>query len=174
MNANQVVSLGSLEADLGLSRVDLLLIIRELGIEQIKQGMRTWIRHEEANRLYQHLGKSNPREPLVAEVVPISGAEDESALATTGHNNDTGDADEELRKYSKLKLIRERIEVLDLLQSTTVELASQEICTILDIKRLPAAEDLGNNQEGFRRMGLEFIRIKRDKHRTSWKVKRSS
>lgn len=171
MNANQVVSLGSLEADLGLSRVDLLLIIRELGIEQIKQGMRTWIRHEEASRLYQHLGKSNPREPLIAEVVPISTPVDAAALATTTEN-ETGD--EELRKYSKLKLLRERIELLDLLQSTEVELASQEICTVLDIKRLPPTDHLGNNQEGFRRMGLEFIRIKRDKHRTSWKVKRSN
>ncbi len=171
MNSNQVVSLGSLEADLGLSRVDLLLIIRELGIEQIKQGMRTWIRQEEANRLYQHLGKSNPREPLVAEVVPISMPDDAAALATTT-GNETGD--EELRKYSKLKLLRERIELLDLLQSTEVELASQEICTVLDIKRLPPTNDLGNDQEGFRRMGLKFIRIKRDKHRTSWKVSRSN
>ena len=173
MNSNQVISLGSLEADLGLSRVNLLLIIRELGIEQIKQGMRTWIRHEEAKRLYQHLGKSNPQEPLVAEVVPISTPEDSAALTTTTSGIEAGDADEELRKYSKLKFLRERIEVLDLLQSTAIELSSQEICAVLDMKRLPPSEDLGNAEEGFRRMGLEFIRIKRDKHRTSWKVRGS-
>ena len=61
MNSNQVVSLGTLEADLGLSRVDLLLVIREVGIEPIRKGMRTWIRQDQVSVLYKHLGKSNPQ-----------------------------------------------------------------------------------------------------------------
>ena len=69
MSSQQVVSLSSLESDLGLSRVDLLLIIRELGIEQIRRGMRTWIRQDETGRIYDHLGRSNPKEPLVADCI---------------------------------------------------------------------------------------------------------
>ena len=71
MGAQQVVSLGSLESDLGLSRVDLLLIIRELGIEPVRKGMRTWIKQEETNEIYTHLGRNNPEEPLIAEIVTI-------------------------------------------------------------------------------------------------------
>ena len=81
--SNQVVSLGTLEADLGLSRVDLLLVMRELGLEPVKRGMRTWINQDEANSLYKHFGKSNPREPLIAEVVPENDREDRQ-LAPTG------------------------------------------------------------------------------------------
>ena len=71
MSSQQAVSLGSLEADLGVSRVDLLLVIRELGIEPIRRGMRTLIRQEETGRIYEHLGRVNPKEPLVAEVVTV-------------------------------------------------------------------------------------------------------
>ena len=47
MEQQAVISLGSLEASLGLSRVDLLLVIRELGIQPVRKGMRTWIKQEE-------------------------------------------------------------------------------------------------------------------------------
>lgn len=169
MNASQVVSLGSLEADLGLSRVELLLMIRELGIEQIKQGMRTWIRQEEASRLYQHLGKSNPKEPLLAEVVQATSM-DERAMVP--FDTPLGHGEEELRRYSKLRLLRERIEVLDLLQTTAVELPSHEICSILDLKRLPPLESLSDGAQGFQRMGMEFERIRRGGQRSAWRVRR--
>ena len=171
MNSTQVVSLGTLEADLGLSRVDLLLVIRELGIEPIKKGMRTWIRQEEASSLYRHFGKSNPRETLIAEVVPDSGM-DEGAMVPAGET--TTDGDEELRKYSKLRLLRERIEVLDLLQRTAVELPSQEICSLLDLKRLPNLETLADGEQGFQRMGLEFLRFRRHGQRTAWRVRQAT
>lgn len=170
MNSTQVVSLATLEADLGLSRVDLLLVIRELGIEPIKKGMRTWVRQEEANSLYQHLGKINPRETLIAEVVPIAGTED-GAMVPAGEA--AADTDEELRKYSKLRLLRERVEVLDLLQRTAVELPSQDICSVLDLKRLPNLETLADGEEGFQRMGLEFLRFRRKGQRTAWKVRKA-
>ena len=168
MNSTQVVSLGTLEADLGLSRVDLLLVIRELGIEPLKKGMRTWIRQEEASILYQHLGKTNPRETLIAEVVPVAGME-EGALVAAGES--AGDGDDELRKYSKLRLLRERVEVLDLLQRTAVELPSQEICNLLELKRLPTLETLEDGAIGFQRMGLEFLRFRRSGQRTAWRVR---
>jgi len=169
MNSSQVVSLGTLEADLGLSRVDLLLVIREVGIEPIRKGMRTWIRQDQVSLLYQHLGKSDPQEPLIAEVVPTAVIGDAPLVPL---NTSIGQDEEDLRKYSKLRLLRERIEVLDLLQGTGVELPSQEICSLLELKRLPPLEVLGDGIDGFQRMGLEFQRIRRDGQRASWKVRK--
>ena len=132
--------------------------------------MRTWVRQDEANSLYQHLGKVNPHETLVAEVVPVDG-EEEGAMVPAGET--AADSDEELRKYSKLRLLRERVEVLDLLQRTAVELPSQDICSLLDLKRLPNLERLSDGEEGFQRMGLEFLRFRRNGQRTAWKVRKA-
>ena len=169
--SNQVVSLGTLEADLGLSRVDLLLVMRELGLEPVKRGMRTWINQDEANSLYKHFGKSNPREPLIAEVVPENDREDRQ-LAPTGTAGP--DNEDDLKKYSKLRLLRERIEVLELLSNSNIELSSHEISTLLDLKRLPTLQMFSDETQGFQRMGLDFIRIRREGHRTSWKVRTTS
>ena len=73
---------------------------------------------------------------------------------------------------TKLRLLRER-EVLDLLQTSGVELPSQEICSLLDLKRLPPLEVLSDGIDGFHRMGLEFLRIRREGQRSAWKVRRS-
>ena len=115
MSSQSVVSLSSLESDLGLSRVDLLLIIRELGIEQIRRGMRTWIRQDETGLIYDHLGRSNPKEPLVAEVVMVDTNTDHYQLITSEANTRLP-LEDDVIKYSKLRLLRERIEVLELLK----------------------------------------------------------
>ena len=87
-------------------------------------------------------------------------------------NNQSGNyVDEEFKKYSKLRLLRERIEVLDLLRSTEIELTSHEICSLLELKRLPPLQTLDDGAVGFRRMGLEFEKIIRPGHRLSWKAR---
>ena len=172
MSSQQAVSLGSLESDLGLSRVDLLLVIRELGIEPIRRGMRTWIRQDETGRIYDHLGRANPKEPLVAEVVTVDTNSEHHQLATSEANTELP-LEDDVRKYSKLRLLRERIEVLDLLQKTQIELTGNEICSLLEIKRLPQTEQLASGQRGFHRMGLEFERINRYGQRTAWLVKKT-
>ena len=171
MSSQQVVSLSSLESDLGLSRVDLLLIIRELGIEQILRGMRTWIRQDETGRIYDHLGRSNPKEPLVAEVVMVDTNTDHHQLITSEANTRLP-LEDDVRKYSKLRLLRERIEVLELLKRTQIELTGNEICSLLEIKRLPQTGQLASGQVGFQRMGLEFERINRNGQRTAWLIKK--
>ena len=171
MSSQQAVSLGSLESDLGLSRVDLLLVIRELGIEPIRRGMRTWIRQYETGRIYDHLGRANPKEPLVAEVVTVDTNTEHHQLATSEANTELP-LEDDVRKYSKLRLLRERIEVLDLLQKTQIELTGNEICSLLEIKRLPQTEQLASGQRGFHRMGLEFERINRNGQRTAWLIKK--
>ena len=171
MSSQQAVSLGSLEADLGVSRVDLLLVIRELGIEPIRRGMRTLVRQEETGRIYDHLGRANPKEPLVAEVVTVDTNTAHHELVTTETSTEPP-LDDDVRKYSKLRLLRERIEVLDLLKTTQIELTGHEICSLLEIKRLPQTEQLSSGQRGFQRMGLEFERINRAGQRASWLVKK--
>ncbi|NBQ26153.1 MAG: hypothetical protein EBU26_18215 [Verrucomicrobia bacterium] len=170
MEQQAVVSLGSLEASLGLSRVDLLLVIRELGIQPVRKGMRTWIKKEETGLIYQHLGKTDCLEPLEAEVVNVEPSAPYNELMVTNQQNNR-DVDEEFKKYSKLRLLRERIEVLDLLRSTGIEMTSHEICSLLELKRLPPLQTLDDGVVGFRRMGLEFEKVLRPGHRLSWKAR---
>lgn len=171
MSSQQAVSLGSLESDLGLSRVDLLLVMRELSIEPIRRGMRTWIRQEETGRIYDHLGRANPKDPLVAEVVTVETNSTHHELVTTETSTEPR-IEDDVRKYSKLRLLRERIEVLDLLETTQIELTGHEICSLLEIRRLPQTTQLSSGQRGFHRMGLEFERINRAGQRTAWLVKK--
>ena len=170
MEQQAVISLGSLEASLGLSRVDLLLAIRELGIEPVRKGMRTWIKQEETGLIYQHLGRTDIKEPLIAEVVNVEPSTRENELMVP-NGEPVGYVDEELKKYSKLRLLRERIEVLDLLRSTGIEMTSHEMCSLLDLKRLPPLQTLNDGAVGFRRMGLEFEKVSRPGHRLSWKAR---
>ena len=170
MEQQAVISLGSLEASLGLSRVDLLLAIRELGIEPVRKGMRTWIKQEETGLIYQHLGRTDIKEPLIAEVVNVEpSTRDNELMVPNGEPVEY--VDEELKKYSKLRLLRERIEVLDLLRSTGIEMTSHEMCSLLDLKRLPTLQTLDDGAVGFRRMGLEFEKVSRPGHRLSWKAR---
>jgi hypothetical protein len=170
MEQQAVISLGSLEASLGLSRVDLLLAIRELGIQPVRKGMRTWIKQEETGLIYQHLGRTDMKEPLVAEVVSVEPTTRDNELIVA--NNQTGEhVDEEFKKYSKLRLLRERIEVLELLKSSEIELTSHEICSLLELKRLPPIQILDDGAVGFRRMGLEFEKVLRPGQRLSWKAR---
>lgn len=171
MSSQQAVSLGSLEADLGISRVDLLLIIRDLGIEPIRRGMRTLVRQEETGLIYDHLGRDNPKAPLVAEVVTVDSNSSHHELVTTETNAEQPFQDD-VRKYSKLRLLREKIELLHLLKTTKIELSSHEICSLLEVKRLPQTVQLSSGQLGFRRMGLEFERIHRAGQRTAWLIKK--
>jgi len=170
MEQQAVISLGSLEASLGLSRVDLLLAIRELGIQPVRKGMRTWIKQEETGLIYQHLGRTDMKEPLVAEVVSVEPTSRDNELIVA--NKKTGEyVDEEFKKYSKLRLLRERIEVLELLKSSEIELTSHEICSLLELKRLPPIQKLDDGAVGFRRMGLEFEKVLRPGHRLSWRAR---
>ena len=170
MSSQQAVSLGSLEADLGVSRVDLLLVIRELGINN-PTGHAHLDQQEETGRIYDHLGRANPKEPLVAEVVTVDTNTTHHELVTTETSTEPP-LDDDVRKYSKLRLLRERIEVLDLLKTTQIELTGHEICSLLEIKRLPQTEQLSSGQRGFQRMGLEFERINRAGQRAAWLVKK--
>ena len=172
MSSQQAVSLGSLEADLGVSRVDLLLVIRELGIEPIRRGMRTLIPQDETGRIYDHLGRTNPKEPLVAEVITVETITHNHGLVATETTSTEQPLEDDVRKYSKLRLLREKIEVLDLLKTTQIELTGHEICSLLEIKRLPQTEQLSSGRRGFQRMGLEFERIQRARQRTAWLVKK--
>ena len=58
------------------------------------------------------------------------------------------------------------------LKRTQIELTGNEICSLLEIKRLPQTWQLASGQVGFQRMGLEFERINRNGQRTAWLIKK--
>jgi hypothetical protein len=134
--------------------------------------MRTLIPQDETGRIYDHLGRTNPKEPLVAEVITVETINHNHKLVATETTSTEQPLEDDVRKYSKLRLLREKIEVLDLLKTTQIELTGHEICSLLEIKRLPQTEQLSSGRRGFQRMGLEFERIQRDRQRTAWLVKK--
>ena len=176
MSVQKVVSLGSLESDLGLSRVDLLLIMRELRIEPVKKGMRTWIKQEETNEIYKHLGRNNPQEPLMAEIVTIDTQDklDSLAIARNQTTKEINNGNESFKTYSQLKLLRERIELLELLNTTSIEVYTSDLCALLSLKRIPTLTELPNHKSGFSRLGLVFEKISKEGKRITWKVARET
>ena len=59
--------------------------------------MRTWIKQEETNEIYTHLGRNNPEEPLIAEIVTVDTQEQFDSLAiprnqTTKEINDRNES----------------------------------------------------------------------------------
>ncbi|MBM5795940.1 MAG: hypothetical protein FJ049_07415, partial [Cyanobacteria bacterium M_surface_7_m2_037] len=63
-----LVPLSQLEHELGISRVDLLLLVRRLGIQPIRRGMRTLLSAEQAEQLIAHVGSGASLEPITAEL----------------------------------------------------------------------------------------------------------
>ena len=61
-----LVPLSQLENDLGISRVDLLLLLRRLGIQPIRRGMRTLLSADQAG-----LSPELRSQPLDLEVVQL-------------------------------------------------------------------------------------------------------
>ena len=114
-----MISPGSHEVSPGLSRVHLLLLIRELVAQPFHKGLRTWIKQEETGLIYQYLGISDPQEPLVPELVTVEPSTHDNELMVT-NNQGGGNVDEDLKKYSKLSLPIVTIEILDLLLSTAI------------------------------------------------------
>ena len=61
-----LVPLSQLENDLGISRVDLLLLLRRLGIQPIRRGMRTLLSADQAEQLAAHVGSGASLETITA------------------------------------------------------------------------------------------------------------
>jgi len=161
-----LVPLSQLEHDLGISRVDLLLMLRRLGIQPIRRGMRTLLTTEQAEQLASHVGSGASLETITAELV----------LDEPGQENlpvPMGESWGEAARYAQLRLLRERLEILETLMRSGIELDSRQLCELLELRRLPAAQPLDDGSMGFIRMGLKFFRSQRLGQRSSWRISRA-
>lgn len=161
MSADELIPLSRLEAELGISRVDLLLLIRRFALEPVRRGMRTYLSRDDASTLISRAG-GDSAEAVAAELVV-----DDSPLTNLPVPAEAGWYKAEL--YAELRLFRERLEILERLMRTGIELDSSDLADLLQLKRLPSVE----NQDGqafFDRQGLRFWRMNRPGQRSSWRV----
>jgi hypothetical protein len=159
---DELIPLSRLESELGISRVDLLLLIRRLGLEPMRRGMRTFLGSSDAAVLVSRVS-ADPGETVAAELVL-----DEPVV----HHNLPVPIDSNWYKadlYADLRLFRERLEILERLVRTGIEVESRDLAELLQLKRLPAVVTDAAIPY-FERQGLRFWRISRPGQRQSWKV----
>jgi hypothetical protein len=159
----ELIALSQLESELGISRVDLLLVMRRLGIDLIRRGMRTLLRSADAERLKVHLDKAETLETITAELV-LENSGGDGALPVP-----VAQGWEKAEQFAGLKVLHERLQVLEHLQRTGIELDTAELCQVLELRRPPT---LVRSDSGmyFERMGLRFQRMNRAGQRSSWRV----
>ncbi len=54
-----------------------------------------------------------------------------------------------------------------------IELDSRQLCDLLEMRRLPAAQPLEDGTVGFIRLGLRFSRSQRPGQRSTWQIARA-
>lgn len=162
----ELVPLSQLEQELGISRVDLLLLLRRLGFQPIRRGMRTLLTAEQADQLAAHVGSGASLEPITAELVLDEPGQESLPVPI-------GESWGEAARYAQLRLLRERIEILELLMRSGIELDSRQLCDLLEMRRLPVAQPLEDGTVGFIRLGLRFSRSQRPGQRSSWQIARA-
>lgn len=161
MAREELVPLARLESELGISRVDLLLLLRRLGLEPIRRGMRTFLSAEDANTLVSSVGPDG-REAIVAELVPEAAPDSPLPVPREA-------AWFKADLYADLRLYRERLEILERLMRTGIEIESRELADLFQLKRLPAVQVQGEVAY-FDRLGMRFWRRSRSGQRLSWRV----
>lgn len=161
-----LVPLSQLEHELGISRVDLLLLLRRLGLQPIRRGMRTLLNPEQVEQLVAHLGRGGPLEPITAELVF---EEPDQETLPVPRAEGWG----ETVRYAQLRLLRERLDILEILMRSGIELDSRQLCDLLEVRRLPGVQPLEDGSVGFIRLGLQFTRQQRQGQRGSWRISRA-
>jgi hypothetical protein len=166
VESQDLVPLAQLEQELGISRVDLLLLLRRLGFQPIRRGMRTLLSAEQAEQLASHVGRGASLETITAELVLDEPGQDNLPVPV-------GDSWGEAARYAQLRLLRERLEILETLMRSGIELDSRQLCDLLELRRLPVAQPLEDGSMGFVRQGLQFSRSQRPGQRSSWRIDRA-
>ena len=160
-----LVPLSQLEQELGISRVDLLLLLRRLGIQPMRRGMRTLLTADQAEQLALHVGSGAPLEPITAELVLDEPGQDALPVPLV-------DSWGEAARYAQLRLLRERLEILEMLMRSGIELDTRQLCDLLELRRLPAVQTMDDGRAAFVRLGLQFSRQQRLGQRSSWQISR--
>ncbi|NBU29753.1 MAG: hypothetical protein EBS42_16545, partial [Caulobacteraceae bacterium] len=143
---------------------------RGQGVVQFRQG-----RHgSDRDRGVAHvprerdLGRRAPRgaeQRHGAELLPEASGADALPVPV---NPMWGDA----ARFAELRLLRERLELLELLVRSGIELDSRQLCELLELRRLPPTQSWEGGSQGFERQGLRFVRHQRPGQRTGWRTVR--
>lgn len=160
---DELVPLAQLEAELGLARADVLLLLHRLKLEPVRKGLRTFVQAADVAQLLEE--GASALEPVSAELVV-------DADPSAGRLPVPMDGDRDWRKaeqYADLRLFRERLDILEQLVRTGIEVESGELADLLQLRRLPAVDMLADGP-GFIRRGLRCQRIQRPGQRASWRL----
>jgi len=161
--SEELVPLAKLETDLGLSRADVLLLLHRLKLEPVRRGLRTYVQAADVAQLLA-AAEAGDAEPVAAELV-LDPVGVEASLPVP-----TGDRDwRKAELYADLRLFRERLDILEQLVRTGIEVESGELADLLQLKRLPSVESLPEGP-GFIRRGLRCQRMQRPGQRASWRL----
>jgi hypothetical protein len=155
-DSTDLVPLRQLEAELGLERAELLLLLRQHRIEPVHKGLRTYLSVDQVEQLRSHSRKDSDGGALtVLELEP--------AAAQAGpHWSEAG-------QFAQVRLLRERLELLLLCADRGLLLESGELAPLLGLRRV-AARDQDHEGGFFDRYGLRFRRQDRPGQRSAWRI----
>ena len=165
MDEAELIALSQLEQELGISRVDLVLLLRRLGIQPVRQGLRMLLRREQAEQLAAQLSGGGALETIQAELLPEDDDPGREALPVP-----VGGVWDEAARYAQFRLLRERLEILETLLRSGIEVDSRQLCELLELRRLPPLQRWPDGSQGFERQGLRFLRHQRPGQRSSWRL----
>ena len=123
--------------------------------------MRTFLSAKDASTLVSSVG-ADSREAVVAELVPEAPGISQLPVPS-------GAPWFKADLYADLRLFRERLEILERLMRTGIEIDSRELADLFQLKRLPPVEHQGE-EAYFDRLGMRFWRRSRPGQRLSWRV----
>ena len=163
---DEMLTLSRLESELGLSRAEILVLAQRIGITPERRGLRTFLRASDVSRLRAAAtGKGGELVATELELVQAHGESDASSVPVVSGESNWMKAEQ----FADLRLFRERLEILEQLVRTGIEVGSRELADLLQLRRLPPLQDLCDGK-GFERRGLRCLRIQRPGQRSSWRL----
>ena len=148
--ADEMLTLSRLESELGLSRAEILVLAQRIGITPERRGLRTFLRASDVSRLRAAAtGEGGELVATELELVQAHGESDASSLPVVSGESNWMKAEQ----FADLRLFRERLEILEQLVRTGIEVDSRELADLLQLRRLPPLQDLCDGK-GFERRGF--------------------
>ncbi|MEN9877736.1 MAG: hypothetical protein RLZZ158_775 [Cyanobacteriota bacterium] len=155
-DSTDLVSLRQLEAELGLERAELLLLLRQHRIEPLHKGLRTYLSVDQVDQLRSHYPKDSDGGALTVLELEPAGAQ-------------AGPQWSEAGQFAQVRLLRERLELLLLCADRGLWLESGELAPLLGLRRV-VARDQDDQGAYFDRYGIRFRRQDRPGQRSAWRI----
>jgi predicted ribosomally synthesized peptide with nif11-like leader len=163
VDESDLIPLSPLEQELGIRRVDFLLLLRRLGFQPVPRGLRTMVRRDQDDLLASHLNGAIALGAIPAELRPIERSD--SALPVL-----VGPGWGEAARDAQLRLLRHRLELLELLARDGIAIDSRQLADLLELCRLPTCQPWQGGSQGCERSGLGCLRRRCPSQRSSWRI----